>query len=379
MSLSVLCPTRDPGPRVRALLEPLRAIADEIVVAADSTAPEEHLGHYAAVADRVLRFERGPRHSALAWLHAQCRGDWILLLAGDEVVSGDLLDALPELVRRRDAQQVAFTLRWLWPDTGRWLGGAPWYPDFQTRLMRNDGTLRFRGLQHELAVPAAPARFVDLPIWHLSLLVAGVDERRAKVAANVAARACLTAEGGGELNAAYYLPEDRLGLLTRAVPPADRARIEAVLHASGAALPAPATPLALRAEIEPLWGQRDAERDGVPLRCEITLLDPTPVQMQRGKVRTIYARVRNDGPEPWTWGLDGLPPFRLGFRWQGASVPPEGRAALPCDVPIGADAIVPLRITPPDHPGRFVLEIDMLLEQVRWFGCALQVEVDVAG
>ncbi len=377
MTLSILCPTRDPGPRVRALLEPLRAVADEIVVAADSTAPEEHLGHYAAVADRVLRFDRGPRHSALSWLHAQCRGDWILLLAGDEVVSGELLDALPELTARRDAQQVSFTLRWLWPDSGRWLSGAPWYPDFQTRLMRNDGTLRFRGLQHELAVPTAPARFSDLPIWHLSLLASGVEERRAKVAANVAARAGLTAESGGELNAAYYLPEDRSGPpATQPVPAADRARIDAVLHASGEAPPAPTVPIAGRSEIDPFWSQREVGAG--PLRCEITLLDRAPVLMRCGQVRTVYARVRNDGPEPWTWGLDGLPPFRMGFRWHGASAPPEGRAALPCDVPVGAEAIVPIHITPPDQTGRFVLELDMVLEHVRWFQCPLRVTVDVS-
>ena len=380
MSLSVLCPTRDPGPQVRALLEPLRAIADEIVVAADSTAPEEHLGHYAAVADRVLRFDRGPRHSALSWLHAQCRGDWILLLAGDEVVSGELLEALPELIARRDAQQVAFTLRWLWPNPGRWLTGAPWYPDFQTRLMRNDGTLRFRGLAHEVAVPAAPARFVDLPIWHLSLLASGVEARRAKVAANVATRSGLVAEGGGELNAAYYLPEDRLAApATEAVPAADRARIEAVLRASWPAPPVPDVPITGRDEIDPFWAQRDAGAGADALRCTITLLDATPVRMQRGTVRTLYARVRNEGPEPWSWGMDGLPPFRLGVRWQGPDLPHEGRAGLPCDVPVGADVIVPVHITPPDRAGRFILELDMLLEHVRWFECGLPVAVEVVG
>ena len=37
-SLSVLCPTRDPGPQVRAALEPLREVADEILIAVDSRA-----------------------------------------------------------------------------------------------------------------------------------------------------------------------------------------------------------------------------------------------------------------------------------------------------------------------------------------------------
>lgn len=382
MTLSVLCPTRDPGPRVRALLEPLRAVADEIVVAADSTAPEEHLAHYAAVADRVIRFERGPRHSALAWLHAQCRGDWILLLAGDEVVSTELLDALPELIAGRDALQVSFALRWLWPDSSRWLAGAPWYPDFQTRLVRNDATLRFRGIQHELALPIAPFRFADLPIWHLSLLGMDLEARREKVAANVANRPGLRAQGGGELNAAYYLPEDQPSPRLEAVPAADQARIDAVLHASAAtwAPPAPlgadAVPLGTRAEIEPLWGLREIPADA-PLHAAVTLLDPAPVRMQRRQLRALHAHVRNLGPEPWTWGLDGLPPFRLGIRWLGDDLPPEARAALPHDVPVGANAIVPLHVMAPDRPGQFTLELDMLLEHVRWFECGLQVSVEV--
>lgn len=387
MTLSVLCPTRDLGPRVRALLEPLRAVADEIVVAADSTAPEEYLGHYAAVADRVLRFDRGPRHSALAWLHAECRGDWILLLAGDEVVSSELLDALPELTARRDAQQVAFTLRWLWPDPRHWLAGTPWFPDFQTRLVRNDGTLRFRGVQHELALPTSPARFEDLPIWHLSLLVAGVAARREKVAANVAARPGLLAPGGGELNAAYYLPEDRVNPLLRDVPATDRLQIEQVLHATGPVLPAPTIAVAGRDLIDPLWTGRDlgARLADQPLRCTITLLDATPVRMASGAARTIYARVRNEGPEPWAWGLDGRPPFRLGVRWHpddaaaqsGAALPPERRAPLPCDLAVGADTIVPVPLTAPEHAGRYVLELDMVLEDVTWFDRPLHVEIDV--
>lgn len=93
--------------------------------------------------------------------------------------------------------------------------------------------------------------------------------------------------------------------------------------------------------------------------------------------RTIYARVRNDGPEPWTWGTGALPPFRLGVRWLGAGAPPESRAPLPCDVPVDADAIVPVTLAPPERPGQYVVELDMLLEDVRWFGCPLQVAVDV--
>jgi hypothetical protein len=57
MSLTVCCLTGDPGPRVAAVLEPFRAIADEILVAADARADRERLEQYAAVANRVVRVE----------------------------------------------------------------------------------------------------------------------------------------------------------------------------------------------------------------------------------------------------------------------------------------------------------------------------------
>lgn len=383
MSLSVLCPTRDPGPRVRALLELVRDVADEVVVAIDSTAGEGEAGEYAAVADRVVRFERGPRHSALAWLHAECRGDWILVLAGDEVCSPELVAALPELTRSRDALQYAFSLRWLWPGPDQWLSGAPWHPDFHIRLVRNDGTLRFRGRVHELAVPAWPRRYLDLPLWHLSLLVTDVEQRRTKIAANRAARGGLTAPGGDELNAAFYLPEERSDVARQGVPVADRAQILSVLDAApGPAGPVAGLPVAGRPEIDPLWPGRPIA-DGA-YRATVALLGEISPPMRPGEVRGIYMRVRNDGDERWPWGLDHAPPFRVGYRWHragrgrgGGTDEPEGRGAFPCEVLPGDECIVPLPVTAPSSPGSWELEVDVLLEQVRWFGNACRIAVAV--
>jgi hypothetical protein len=383
MSLSVLCPTRDPGPRVRALLEPLRDVADEIVVAIDSSAGEAEAGEYAAVADRVLRFERGPRHSALAWLHAQCRCDWVLVLAGDEVCSEELVAALPELTQSRSALQVAFSLRWLWPGPDQWLSGAPWYPDFHLRLVRNDATLRFHGRQHELAVPAWPHRFLDLPLWHLSLLVTDEAQRRAKIAANRADRQGLTAAGGDELNHAFYLPEDRDAPPLTDVPDADRAQIARVLGArSKTADAVSGIAVAPRAEIDPLWADRPVG-DGA-YHATIAPLSDLHLTMRPGEARAVYMRVRNDGDERWPWGLDHPPHVRLGYRWHGtarrgrrAGDEPEGRGAFPCEVRPGEDCIVPLPVTAPAARGRWELEVDVVHEHVRWFGVARRFGVTV--
>ena len=68
---------------------------------------------------------------------------------------------------------------------------------------------------------------------------------------------------------------------------------------------------------------------------------------QRGAPRTIYARVRNDGPEPWAWGLDGTPISTPGsrvtplpMRQPRRSVPPRSGTPVP-----GAIALVSVVLT----------------------------------
>ena len=373
-SLSVLCPTRDPGPRVRAALEPLLTVADEIVVGADSQTDDSDLAEYAAVADRLVRFEHGPLHSTLTWLHAQCHGEWVLLLAGDEVPGPELVTALPELVRSREAVQYRLSLRWLWPDAQRWLAGQPWHPDLQIRLARNDATLRFRGRMHELALPVLPQRVCDLPIWHLDLVLTDEDERRSKVEQYRAVAPGLLAPGGEELNSAYYLPEDAHEPLLEDVPEADAEAIRRVLHATPAAAPAPHdVPLGTRAEIESLWAARTVGEDAFAARVEP--FTAAPVRLRPGEHHTLYVRVRNDGDERWPWGLDQPPLVRLGFRWLPDG--PEGRAAFPCDVPPGEARIVAVPVVAPAANGLHTLELRVLLEDVRWFGEPTRLEVVV--
>jgi hypothetical protein len=105
-SLSVCCMTADPPAQAATALRALRDVADEIVVAVDSRVEPASLAAYDDVADRVVRFRfRPPVDRPRAWLAAQCHGDWVLSLDGDEVPSQALLRALPELVAATDVVQ----------------------------------------------------------------------------------------------------------------------------------------------------------------------------------------------------------------------------------------------------------------------------------
>src|SRR5262249_18457509 len=180
VSLSVCCLTGDVGPRVAAILRSLRPAADEIVVAADSRADRDRLEQYAAAADRVLRvaFKQAERHIAL--LHAQRSCNWIFRIDPDEGPRPALGKGRPEMTGARRAHQYWVPRRWLYPDPDHWLEETPWWPDYQNRLVRNDGTLRFRGLPHTGAELSLPAAYVEEPIYHLTCLLDDVQARRSR-------------------------------------------------------------------------------------------------------------------------------------------------------------------------------------------------------
>src|SRR5262245_27050411 len=97
-TLSVVCMTAGPGPRVAAILELLRPVATEIIVSLDDRADREVLDAVAAAADRVIAYPFAhPVDRPLPWLFRQCRSEWLLTIDDDEVPSVDLLDVLPEL------------------------------------------------------------------------------------------------------------------------------------------------------------------------------------------------------------------------------------------------------------------------------------------
>ena len=235
MSLSVCLLTNEPAPRVANLLAPIRALADEIVVAADERVDEETLAGYAALADRLVAIEfHGPSLEAhLAWLHAQCKGDWILRLDGDEVLSASLIRSLPRLLSRPEVRQYWIRRHWLFRDRQTRLDDVPWATDHNNRLVRNDGTLRFSGLLHTGAEPAGPSAYVEEPIYHLELLLNSEEARRAKAVRYEVARPHLVAPPGvARINEAYYLPELRPTLRTRSVPPEDSPSLDRAMDLS---------------------------------------------------------------------------------------------------------------------------------------------------
>ena len=332
----------------------------------------------AATADRLYRVEFEPpfeRH--LPWLHSVCRGDWVFRIDGDEVPSSALIKSLPGLISDPAVLQYRVPRCWVFPDSAHWLASAPWTPDYQIRVVKNDpATLRFRGTLHSSAEPALPARYLAEPIYHLALLLTTRSERAKRVRR-------YEALGGSQShvdNRRFYLPESFDDLSLATTPIEDLAFLQDIV-AEPAAPAARHTPVPARsvssAEVIRLWAGRDL--DDAAYKVEITCLEEDP-RFVAARGREVPVLLRNRGHESFPWG-DWSPPVRAAYHWLTGDRDPfifEGhRTLLPGPLGPGQETIVPLYVVAPSEPGRYTLEIDLVHEGVRWFQCCAQVTATI--
>ena len=370
MSLTVCCFTQDPGARVHALLSLFRPVADEIVVAADSRVGESELAAYCAVADRLLRFRHDGTQRHHGWIRAQCSGDWILRIDGDEVPSAALLEQLPALTSRPDVLQYWLPTCWLYPDRKHWLDELPWWPDYHNRLMLNSAVQRFPGTPHSTAEPVQPARYLDAPLYHLDGILNTLEQRKAKARKYASLRPFSDVAAGGTIGT-YYLPEQRQDPRVAPVPPEDLALIDRVLNApSGVYPPVGEVPVVPDSEVERVWPGRRLESDAY--RASITPFE-RDWRMRAGECRPIFFAIRNEGTARWPWGLDEAPLIRIAYRWldpdREVLVSETPRSGFPLPVERGETCITPVIVTAPESPGDYVLELDLVHEFERWFHC----------
>jgi hypothetical protein len=368
--------TAGPGPRVAALLELLRPVAAELVVALDDRADEATERAIAGTADELVRYPyREPVDRPLRWLFSLCGGDWILNLDDDEVPGAELLAALPGLVEATDVTHYWLLRRWLWPDEGSAIADHPWSTDYQLRLVRNDPLLlRFPSETHRPIEALGPHRFVRAPLYHADLVLNPEERRLAKARRYEALRPGKRV-GGGPMNHVFHLPERRPGLRVEAIAEEDAALVRAVLEVeAGPSAGEAAVRAAGEEEIDRLWAGRETEPAG-----RLELLDE-PRRMQAGEQRTFDLLVENGATTSWPGGERGEPEIRVSYRWLGADgglVEHGLRTPLPAELPPGGSLLVPVHVLAPARPGRYRLRFDLVHEHVSWFGCDVEAEVEV--
>jgi hypothetical protein len=381
-SLSICLITADPPARVATILEPLRPLADEVLIAADSRVDDQTLAAYSSLSDRLFRIEYRSAERHLAWLCEQCTGSWILRMDGDEVPSAGFVRRLPEMLASRTVQQFWTTTTWLYRDAARALAGPPWSEDFACRLVRNDGTFRSRGIQHNHMDPISPREYVEQPFYHLDLLLSNEQDRRDKVIRYEVSRPHLIAPNGGRANEAFYLPELRDSLEFHDVPLEDRALIERALEGPRT-LPSTAPigehPVVTLEEMDRAWEQRTVPESAY--RAEIEAVEPQ-ASFIPSEQRHVFFRVENNGTERWPAQLDERPLIRLTYRWlnlDGSVHTAEGpRSTFSRRIDPGEQILTPMHVLAPTDPGEYILEVDLVHEHVRWFDCSCKVPTHVA-
>lgn len=379
-TLSLCVMTPGPPARVRALLEICRDAVDEIVLVVDASGDRATLDACADVADEIHLVDCSSIIVALGWMLHRCRGDWILRLDDDEAPSADLLAALPGLVAERFPTNIVLRRRWLYPDPSTYVVTPPWRPDHQVRLIRNvPGIWSFPGHGHGALEVLGERRLAPEAIYHADALLRDVAPRRAKRTRMAALQPGLRAEGIPVND--LYVPED-YDVELAAVPARDAALLSRLLR-PGPPGPAPHEPRRLapavvaHADVARLTRSRDVLPGAYAARVRI---DGPLGRLVAGRTQRVEVVVENLGDEWWTPG-DQPPWIRLGWRWldaaTGAASGPEDRAVFSETVAPGRATRVMAAITAPAAAGRHALEVDVVHEHVRWFGCAARADVDV--
>jgi SAM-dependent methyltransferase len=108
--------------------------------------------------------------------------------------------------------------------------------------------------------------------------------------------------------------------------------------------------------------------------CRAEIMPETPrITCAPGALLPIVARIRNLGNEMWpARGDTGLHyAIHFGNHWRnrlGFMIKrDEARGPLPRDVEPGEEVEIGIWVKAPERAGQFVLELDMVQEQVRWF------------
>jgi hypothetical protein len=378
-TLSFCITTRGHAERARALLELVRPRVDEIVLAVDRNGGEETLEACADLADRrlVYELERSPVWLA-GWILHQCRGDWILRLDDDEVPSAALLDALPDLITDRYPTVIQIDRRWLYETPERYITTFPWSLEHQPRLLRNVPSLwRFEGRVHMSGEWLGEVRTTDLAMYHLLLLGSTIDDRRAKRDWYESLVPGLAVEEFPIED--MYVPEELESVETAPVPEEDRPLIASMVT------PKPVEPAAgAGTAVEEvtlrdiaLYNTDRPVSEGA-YQARIEFIRPR-AELPPGVLRHFELYVDNLGDELWR-PADGRPPeIHLGWRWRDLRADrhlrEEGRFPFSETVRPGQRTRLPILVRTPAVPGPYALELDVVHEHVRWFGCTAETRV----
>jgi|RhiMetdeSRZDD1v2_1073273.scaffolds.fasta_scaffold44341_3 hypothetical protein len=112
-------------------------------------------------------------------------------------------------------------------------------------------------------------------------------------------------------------------------------------------------------------------------RAQIAIIDP-PSKLRAGQQETVNVKIKNTSDVLW-WARGGETNNRndnkfylaIGDRWLDPSgkllSEMDGRLGISRDMKPGEELELPLLVRAPTSPGDYILEVDLVQEQVAWF------------
>jgi hypothetical protein len=384
--ISIFALVHQPPGRVAAILDEFAGLDREVILAVDDRVPGDWMDSYRRIADRVLliRFP-GAFENLYPWLVSQCAGEWVMHVEDDEVPSTSLVAEIATTINSDDITHALIARRWTWPDRHSYLTQWPWRTDFHPRLLRNDpAVLRVPGRIHALGGSAGQSRVLREPLWHVHLLLRSYEERVRRGREREAYDPGAAMIAGRSVNEVYYLPEHAGQLATAPLPEVEADRVARYFEA-GERLDSPRRRKASLTRFDP---------DEVSTVPKAQLLAPSAYGAELRSVHgdtldapaadqvVVELDVRNLGSELWPAGYHVDPLIRFGAGWLDRSGQPREtgqRAFLSAPLAPNQAALVHVAVPTPAIAGRYRLMIDLVHENVRWFGVPIVVEVDVWG
>ena len=124
-------------------------------------------------------------------------------------------------------------------------------------------------------------------------------------------------------------------------------------------------------------GESPAALPNSGFKAQIVLLDP-PAKLRAGQKETIQVKIKNVSDVIW-WARGSRVNTRsdnkfyiaVGNRWLKSDgsllTNMDGRYGIGKDLKPGEETEVPLQVTAPKEAGDYILEVDLVQEQVAWF------------
>lgn len=355
--LTVSVITKNSENRLARLLTDISDFADEILVGVDITSTDRTQEIAESHADIVYKFKH-PGQLAPARLlpFKYATGDWILLLDDDESIEENFDLILPELLNNNLVTNYSFLRKTIVNlEPCEYVYQPPFFPDWQTRLFRNDKTLVWKPPHaHSGLYVMGPGEYEErASILHFEPIFCDAEQRKEKFAWYL--ESCskdAVAEPYTHEESYYNLISTGLRRFTQPRKPSTASA------RNKAALDSQVNELSLNDL--PKW------------RSEILKVDLSKVA-KCGELLLAAITVKNTGDLAWMPGSSAHRDTQINLSYHlyshdGALISFENeRCHVPRSVPVNAEATFIMGLCAPAIKGDYILEWDMLSERECWF------------